>query len=170
MALIHAPITVKSALPFCSRVHRRLPNIKGAMWAVGAYHDGELIGVALVGFPARVWNGEALQVLRVAVMEGHPNACSRLYGACSRAARAMGARNLVTYTHLDESGVSLRAAGWVEDGITADNADWGRKGRPRQLALDPNSKRRWWAAWSERVKLRAIGGPPRVPEPKESQS
>src|SRR5881394_3519819 len=92
-----APITVKAAVPFVRRVHRRLPRVQGAMWAVSVWTGDELVGVALVGSPARVWNGEVLCVLRVAVVETAKNACSMLYGSCSRAAKAMGARNLVTY-------------------------------------------------------------------------
>ena len=153
------PCTVARALPFIRRVHRRLPKLQGAMWAVGAWRDEELVGVAVVGHPAReLMDDDTLAVLRVAVMEGMPNACSMLYGSCSRAAKAMGAVNLVTYTHGDESGVSLKAAGWIDGGLT-DGGEWDRPGRPRQLALDPEPKRRWLAPWSERalVSARAAG-------------
>lgn len=144
------PCTVKRALPFVARVHRGLPKVQGAMWAVGAWKDGDQIGVALVGSPARELNDDTLAVLRVAVMEGHKNACSLLYGACARAGKAMGAENMVTYTHGDEHGISLKAAGWIDGGLT-DGGEWSRDGRPRQLALDPEPKRRWWAPWSKRI-------------------
>jgi hypothetical protein len=36
-----------------------------------------------------------------------------LYGASWRAAKAMGYRRMITYTQADESGASLRAAGFV---------------------------------------------------------
>jgi hypothetical protein len=148
------PCTVKQALPFVARVHRRLPKVQGAMWAVGAHRGDDLIGVALVGWPARELNDDTLAVLRVAVVEGNSNACSLLYGACSRAGKAMGAENMVTYTHLEESGVSLKAAGWIDGGLT-DGGEWDRPDRPRQLALDPEPKRRWWAPWSVRaIRLR----------------
>ncbi len=143
--------TVKAAIPFVRRVHRRLPNVQGAMWAASVEAQGELVGVALVGHPARKLMADGtLAVLRVAVLDGHQNACSMLYGACSRAAKALGARNLVTYTHEDEAGTSLKAAGWIDGGLT-DGGEWGRESRPRQLALDPERKRRWWAPWSERA-------------------
>lgn len=101
------PCTVKKALPFVARVHRRLPKVQGAMWAVGAYAHGELIGVAIVGWPARALKDDTLAVLRVAVTtdpsrqsaQGYRNACSLLYGACARAGKAMGAENMVTYLH-----------------------------------------------------------------------
>lgn len=113
-----------------------------------------MVGVALVGHPAReLMRDDTLCVLRVAVLEAVPNACSMLYGACSRAAKAMGAQNLVTYTHLDEPGVSLRAAGWVDGGLT-DGGEWVRDGRTSQPALFPDPKRRWWAPWSARASRR----------------
>ena|SRR5258708_6733116 len=150
--LILRPFTVKRALPFIRKVHRRLLKIQGALWAVSAWNGDEMIGVAVVGFPARgLMVDDTLCVLRVAVIEGHPNGCSMLYGSCSRTGRAMGARNMVTYTHGDESGISLKAAGWIDGGLT-DGGEWDRPSRPRQLALDPEQKRRWWAPWSERAK------------------
>ena len=149
------PITVKAALPFVASVHRRLPRVQGAMWAIGAYIDESLVGVALVGHPARVWQHDTLAVLRVAVIEGQRNACSMLYGACARAARAMGADNLVTYTHVDEPGTTLRAAGWICDGTTS-GGEHGRPSRPRRQAVDSSPKVRWFAPWSARVTRNSV--------------
>lgn len=75
-----------------------------------------------------------------------------LYGACSRAGKALGADNMVTYTHEDEDGTSLKAAGWIDGGLT-DGGEWSRPSRPRQLALDTHRKRRWWAPWSDRAQM-----------------
>lgn len=155
------PYPVKHGLSWVRRTHRRQPKIAGAMWCVAAWVGGELRGVALVGKPkARELDSlacdpvEILEVVRVAVVEGTPNACSALYGSCSRAARAMGADGLLTYIHLDEQGISLKAAGWVED-KTTDGGEWGREGRQRELALDANPKRRWWAPWSKALARQA---------------
>lgn len=142
--------TVKRALPFVARVHRRLPKLQGAMWATSIWAHGEMVGVAVVGWPARMLSDDTLAVLRVAVIEGHRNGCSMLYGACSRAGKALGAENMVTYTHADEDGTSLKAAGWIDGGLT-DGGEWSRPSRPRQLALDHKQKRRWWAPWSQRI-------------------
>jgi hypothetical protein len=146
------PWTVKKALPFVRSVHRRLPRVQGALWAVSVREGREVIGAALVGHPAREWmeDDATLAVIRVAVQEGHPNACSMLYGACSRAARAMGAEDLVTYTHSDELGTSLKASGWVDGGLT-DGGEHSRPSRRRGPAVDPNPKRRWFAPWSRRA-------------------
>ena len=142
------PYTVKAARRWIASVHRRLPRLQGAMWAVAVYRESQLVGVAAVGHPARLLAERGvLCVLRVAVLENQPNACSMLYGACSRAARAMGAVGLVTYTHEDEPGTSLKAAGWIDGGVT-DGGEWSRPSRERQAALFPDPKRRWWAPWS----------------------
>ena len=82
---------------------------------------------------------------------GYRNACSMLYGACWRAARAMGADSMVTYTHLDEPGTSLIAAGWTDGGLT-EGGQYTRPSRKRGAAVDPKPKRRWWAPGSERGK------------------
>lgn len=149
------PCTVKAALPFVRKHHRRLPKLQGALWAVSVFLADDMVGVAVVGHPARLLMPDTLAVLRCAVIEGTPNACSMLYGSCSRSAKGMGAENLVTYTHLDEHGTSLRAAGWIEDGET-DGGEWIRESGPqRSLAIDPLPKRRWFAPWSLRVARRA---------------
>lgn len=111
---------------------------------------GSVVGVALVGHPSQEQTTptcEHLRVLRVAVREGVPNACSMLYGAAWRAARALGCERMDTHTHLDEPGTSLRAAGWVEDGFTS-GGEHSRIKRPRKKAIDPKPKRRWWAPGS----------------------
>lgn len=146
------PITIKAAIPFVAAVHRRLPRLQGAMWAVQVREGGVTVGVACVGYAARVWNADdVLTVLRVAVLPGHPNACSMLYGAAARMARAQGARSLCTYTHLDEHGSSLHASGWVPDVLTA-GGEWSRERRHRAAAVDAAPKRRWWAPWSDKLR------------------
>lgn len=145
------PWTIKQALPWVYAVHRRLPRVQGGLWAVRVERFGVIVGCAVVAHAARLLAArDVLCVVRVAVLESQPNACSMLYGACSRAARDMGARGLVTYTHQDEPGTSLRAAGWIDGGLTA-GGEHDRKGRRRAPALFPEPKRRWWAPWTERA-------------------
>lgn len=145
------PCTIRAAKNWIGLHHRRLPRLQGAMWAVAACRGSDMVGVAAVGHPARMLAAEnVLCVLRVAEAPPGRNACSMLYGACSRAARAMGATGLVTYTHQDEPGTSLRASGWVYGGLTS-GGDWGRGNRPRKPALYPDPKHRWWSPWSLRA-------------------
>jgi len=129
------------------------------MWAISVRSGTEIVGVALVGWPSRLQTSDEmdhLRVLRMAVKEGYPNACSMLYGACWRAARAMGCDSMDTFTHADEPGTSLRAAGWVEDGWTR-GGEHTRAGRPRPLQVDAFPKRRWWAPGSVKAP-RALDG------------
>jgi hypothetical protein len=88
---------------------------------LGLAEDGALVGVAMVGLPkARLlMDGLTLEVTRTCIKGHVPNGNSMLYGACARAAQALGWKRLVTYTLPEESGVSLRAAGWTLDTLTA---------------------------------------------------
>lgn len=151
------PCAIKSARAWCANFHRRLPRNNDALWAIVAVRGTppQPVGVAIVGRPCRMWDdGRRLQVHRVAVLEGdaapsgNKGACSILYGACARAARGMGASDLITYTNLDEPGTTMRASGWIYDGLTDDEAEWSRPSRPRPRALFAGSKQRWLAPWS----------------------
>lgn len=161
-----APITIRLATKLTIKTHRRAPSLTGALWAVGLIVGGEVVGCAVVGCPkARKLDGPAdepkttLEVLRVAVPEGlrvggHGGGCSMLYAACSRAGRNIGAFDMLTYTHADEPGISLRAAGWVreedEDGTPKlfGGGQWGRESRARKEREEDGPKHRWWTAWS----------------------
>lgn len=153
------PYPVKYARAWVEQVHRRIPEMVGAMWCLGLWLDDEMRGLAVVGRPsARMLDVPArtriptLEVIRVAVVEGTQNGCSALYGACARTGRAMGLDGVLTYIHDDETVVSLRAAGWIEDRSTG-GGEWSRPSRQRQFALDAKPKRRWWAAWSAAVQV-----------------
>lgn len=113
------------------------------MFAVGATNGADIVGVAIVGKPvARMPNdGYTAEVVRLCVVDA-PNACSMLYGASWRAARAMGYRRLVTYTLPEEGGASLRASGWRLVG-EAGGGTWSRKDRPR-VDLHPTQRKLRW--------------------------
>lgn len=154
-----APIPIKTAAAFCAAHHRHLPATTHRLWAVGLWDGAALAGVAIVGLPvARMLCSatggpvEALEVVRLAVLEGTPNGCSALYGACARAARAMGASALLTYTRADEPGTSLRAAGWRQDEGLFGGGEADRPSRPRKARESGETIRRhrWWAPWSLR--------------------
>ncbi len=74
-------------------------------------------------------NGFTLEVNRVCT-DGAHNACSMLYGASWRAAKALGYRRLITYTLPSEGGASLRAAGWKLIGERG-GGNWNVRSRPR---------------------------------------
>ena len=56
-------------------------------------------------------NGMTLELTRLA-SDGCENACSCLYGAAWRAAKALGYARLITYILDSEPGTSLKASGW----------------------------------------------------------
>ena len=125
-----APCTLKEAREFVDRHHRHHEPPQLALFAVAVASGDEVVGVAIVAIPtARMLNdGWTAEVNRVCTT-GHRNACSKLYGAAWRAARALGYRRLVTYTLPEEGGASLRGAGWRCVG-EAGGGSWSRRDRP----------------------------------------
>lgn len=126
------PITLKEARIWVDRTHRHHKAPVGGLFAIGLAVGDEVRGVAIVGRPvARALdNSWTAEVLRVAVLEDTPNACSKLYAACWRAARAMGYRKLVTYVLDSEPGTSVLAAGWKCVAKTKGRS-WDAPSRPR---------------------------------------
>jgi len=126
------PITLREARVWVDRVHRHHRAPVGGLFAIGLSRNDEIVGVAIVGRPVarRLDNSWTAEVTRVAVIEGVLNGVSKLYGACWRAARAMGYRKLVTYILTSEPGTSVRAAGWRCVGKTK-GASWNVPSRPR---------------------------------------
>lgn len=138
-----APITLKAALKQVRAWHRHLPELQGGMFAVQVVNaDGVCLGVGIAGNPPRVWQGQGRLVISRVATEGAENACSMIYGALARAAKALGYREVWTYTLPDEPGTSLRAAGFVDAGMTR-GGEWARPSRARAPARRPEAKRRW---------------------------
>ena len=160
MTLALHPVTLREARAYVGRVHRHHPPPQGGLFAIGASAGGEIVGVAIVGKPvARMLNdGWTAEVVRLAT-DGSRNACSLLYGACWRAARALGYRRLVTYTLPEEGGASLRAAGWRLVG-EAGGGSWSRPGRPR-VDLHPTQSKLRWEADDGDTRLRTAKETPR---------
>lgn len=145
------PVSFAEAAAFVASHHRHHAPSVGHKFSVGVAADGVLVGVAVVGRPvARLFDdGRTLEVTRVAT-DGTANACSLLYGAAWRAAKALGYLRLVTYTQGGESGSSLRAAGWKVIGERARRGDgspgWSRPSRGRELRPELNLPRTLWEA------------------------
>ena len=154
MALTLTPVTHATAKAFIWKHHRHnIPSIT-AVFCIGLANSDGLCGVAMAGLPkARLLakNGDTLEVTRVAT-DGTKNANSMLYGACARAAAALGWKRLVTYTLPEESGVSLKAAGWRRDEELVGGGLWAREFRADHGITDlfgnqrlpQGPKVRWW--------------------------
>jgi hypothetical protein len=137
------PVTFAEANAYVKDFHRNHKPVVGHKFSVAVRDDEKIRGVAIVGRPVarRLDNGETLEVNRVAT-DGAKNACSMLYSAAWRAAKALGYSKLVTYTLPNEGGASLRAAGWTFDG-EAGGGNWNVKSRKREDSDHQEKKWRW---------------------------
>jgi len=146
-----SPITGRQGRAWVAAVHRHLPKIQGALFAVAVDYRGTTVGVALAGSPPPAWEGKPIFVItRVAVLpdlprvDGHAApACSMLYGAICRAGAALGYREAWTYTLPGEDGRSIRAAGFTFAGETR-GGQLDRPGRPRSPVICDEPKGRWF--------------------------
>lgn len=125
------PCTREEANAFVEQHHRHRGRVAGHIFALAASVAERVVGVAIVGRPVarQLQDGFTAEVTRLCT-DGTRNACSFLYAASWRAARALGYRRLGTYTLEDEGGASLRAAGWRVVGSTRAES-WSRAPRPR---------------------------------------
>lgn len=154
------PLTLPKANAVVAALHRHHAPIPGGFgwFCVGAVAKGQLVGSAIAGRPTNRNNddGQTVEVLRVAT-DGTPNAPSALLGACARAARAVGAARIITYTLDSESGVSLRGAGWTleAEGIESWWTHPGKDGNGRVAAVDrphmAQPKVRWGLIFREPI-------------------
>jgi len=142
------PITIKEANKIVGQHHRHNLPTSGGKFAIGAEHDGEIVGAVIVGRPiARLLDKAKVgEITRLVVAPNAPrNTCSFLYSAARRVWQAMGGEKILTYTLQKESGDSLRGAGW---GLAASCRPHGwdmpnRKRKSQKVYSDP--KYRWEA-------------------------
>ena len=137
------PIDFKSACNFVDLYHRHHKSPVGHKFSISVYNDDNLVGVAMVGRPvSRILDdGLTLEVNRLCT-DGTKNACSMLYSSAWRAAKAMGYTRIITYTLCSEPGTSLRAAGWVCQGL-AGGERWTGKRSGKEPDYPKEKKIRW---------------------------
>lgn len=148
MGLMLRPITISGAKEYVARWHRHSAVPTSALFAIACTSTSDALepcGVAIIGRPkARMLqDGSTCEVVRCAT-DGTRNACSFLYSAARRAARAMGYTRCITYTLESESGASLRAAGAIASARVRGQS-WDRSARPRtdQTTAQRADKVRW---------------------------
>ena len=145
------PVTLDVANDFVRRLHRHSRPVIGSKFAIGARDGEKVVGVAIVGRPVApsLDDGLTAEITRVCT-DGTRNACSLLYGACRRAAKALGYERIFTYTLPEEGGASLRAAGFRldKDDAGGSAAMWhNRPGRKAQPVGNDLVGGKWrWAA------------------------
>jgi hypothetical protein len=140
------PVTLAVANEHVAAWHRHNGPVIQCVFRVGACDaDGVLRAVAIAERPKARGNADSdtIEVTRVA-SDGTVNACSLLYGACARAAFALGYRKVITYTQGAEAGASLRAAGYRVIASRPPRPGWHTVSRPRDNARYHSAPRQLW--------------------------
>lgn len=148
MSLRLCPVSLAVANEHVAAWHRHNRPVVGHKFSVGVCDDeGVLRAVGIAGRPvARKFDdGDTIEVNRVA-SDGTKNACSMIYGALARASFALGYRRVITYTQADESGSSLRAAGWKVIAQRPALPGWSMPSRPRDNSKYLSTPRQLWEA------------------------
>lgn len=132
------PITLRMAQDFIKKYHRHNNPPRGHKFSIGLEAHGKLIGVATAGRPiARHFDdGKTIEVNRTCTL-GDRNANSMLYGAIWRCAKAMGYLRAITYTQANETGASLRAAGWIRVKELPPRKSWAESSKKLKYLRDP---------------------------------
>lgn len=128
------PIDLKGARAFVGEHHRHNKPPIGHKFSIACYDGERLCGVVMVGRPIsrRLDDGLTVEINRNCT-DGTYNACSILYGAACRAAKALGYKRIITYTLQSEPGTSLKASGWKIDELQTGGGSWSVPSRPREL-------------------------------------
>ena len=138
-------LELREANAFVAKYHRHHKPRGFHRFSIGSItEDGALHSVAIVGKPTARLGGNQRDVLEVTRLasDGTQNACSILYAASARAGSALGYLRIITYTLPEEGGASLRASGWVEEGL-AGGGSWSRPSRLRDDKAPLSIKTRW---------------------------
>lgn len=143
------PVSFSTAKAFVSEHHRHCPAPAGWRFGAGIFNGSTLIGVVMVGRPvARALDATRIvEVNRLCVRSDLApglswNACSQLYGWASREALKRGFVKVITYTLEEESGVTLKAAGWAIEHTTKAKS-WSTPSRLRTDKTPIVVKNRW---------------------------
>ena len=139
------PTTLAAANAYVATVHRHHGPVRGCRFCLSVIDDtGTVRGVVIAGRPvSRMYNAsEVLEVTRLAT-DGVPNACSMLYAAVRKTAKAMGYKRVITYVLESEDGTSLRAAGWILSAVQTGGGSWSSVKRPRIDKHPTTQKARW---------------------------
>lgn len=139
------PIDLAKANAVVAAIHRHHAPAVGHRFSLAVVDGSGLVrGVCIVGRPTARMAGKTKHVCEVSRLatDGTKNACSMLYGAAARTAKAMGFARIQTYTLPQEGGASLRASGWVLEG-EAGGGDWNRVSRVRRTDQPMSVKHKW---------------------------
>ncbi len=127
--------------------HRHHQPCQGHRFSIGAVDEsGILHGACIIGRPVARLAGDPAKVLEVTrlVTDGTFNVCSMLYSAAARAGKELGFERIQTYILAEEEiGTSLKASGWICEGI-AGGGQWKHTdGKQRRTDQPTGMKTRW---------------------------
>jgi hypothetical protein len=146
VALRLVPVSLAQANEHVAAWHRHSEPVVRAKFCVGAADDEDVLrAVAIVERPKARGNADELtvEITRVA-SDGARNANSLLYGACARAAFALGYRRVITYIEASEGGPSVRAAGFRIIAERPARKGWSTPSRPRSNHRYRSVQRQLW--------------------------
>ena len=140
------PLELKEANAVVAAWHRHHQPCQGHRFSIGVIDDDDQVrGAAIIGRPVARLAGHPRQVLEVTrlVTDGTPNACSMLYAAAARSGKASGYLRIQTYILDTETGATLLAAGWTNEGA-AGGGQWKHTdGKARRTDQPTTVKQRW---------------------------
>jgi len=141
------PLELSEANQIVALWHRHHKPAQGHRFSIGCMDEsnGRICGAAIIGRPVARLAGHPRDVLEVVklVTDGTKNSCSCLYAAAARTGRELGYLSIQTYILEEEHGVTLRASGWICEGI-AGGGQWKHTdGKPRRTDQPIGIKTRW---------------------------
>lgn len=136
------PIGIKEANIYVEAHHRHHKKVAGHKFSICACKGDVIVGVAICGRPVSRYmdDGTVIEINRLCT-DGTTNACSLLYGACCRIAKAMGYKKIITYILESENGASLKASNFVCEGEAGGKIWTGE--RARDNGVPQELKTRW---------------------------
>lgn len=146
------PLTRDQANMFIAQHHRHCGRVTSHRAAIGCELGDVLIGVAILANPvSRVLKTRdrfLVEIVRLCVAPSAPrNTASWLYGRARRTAAGLGFRRVTTVNLDEESGASLRGAGFRQVAAMPARRGWDVPSRRRDaLRTDGRAKRRWEAS------------------------
>ena len=147
------PIPLRIANDYLDQQRAFPGRVRGCKFSIGAYADEVLVGIVIVERPKarHLDDGWSLELTRVWITD-RPAVASLLIDAATRAAFAMGARYVLSYTTRPADGVAFAAAGWrrMEAGgapVEVGGGEWSRPSRPRDPTAGATERKQRWECY-----------------------
>lgn len=149
------PIELRTANKFIVEKHRHHKEVQGHKFSIGCFYENLIVGVAVCGRPVsrKLDNGLTLEVTRLCT-DGTANVCSKLYSACAKIAKELGYDKIQTYILKSETGISLKATGWICEDDNVGGKAWNSSGKMTRTDVVrdlfgiekkyPNEKKQRW--------------------------